>query len=127
MKRADMYKTCRKNNWILNRQGKDFITFAGLLFIAHQTGLISVESTPVHEDYEKGRFCFRATVKGTKQVNGESVIVTFTDEGDASLKNTTKMIHSHVRRMASTRAIVRALRLYTGVGMTSFEELGGSE
>ena len=76
----------------------------------------------MHEDYEKGRFCFRATVKGTKNINGESVTVTFTDEGDASPKNTSKMIQSHVRRMASTRAIVRALRLYTGVGMTSFEE-----
>ena len=127
MRRQDMYKTCRKNNWIVNRQGKEFITYAGLLFIAHQTGLISVESQPVHEDFEKGRFCFSATVKGIKQINGESVICTFTDEGDASLKNTTKMIHPHVRRMASTRAIVRALRLYTGVGMTSFEELGGSD
>lgn len=119
-----MITICRKNNWILNKQGKDFITYAGLLYIAHRTGLTSVMSSPVHEDYEKGRFCFRATVTGTKQINGEFIKVTFTDEGDASLKNTGKLIQPHVRRMASTRAIVRALRLYTGIGLASFEELG---
>lgn len=127
MDKQQMIKICREKNWILNRQGKEFITFAGLLFIAHQTGLISVESEPVHEDYEKGRFCFRATVKGMKKVNNEIVMVQFTDEGDASLNNTGKMIQPHVRRMASTRAIVRALRLYTGVGLTAFEELGGTK
>lgn len=123
MKRSDLFQLLRSQNWIVNRQGKEFITYAGLLYIAHQTGLTSVESHPVYEDYENGRFAFRATVKGLKKVNNEIVEMTFTDEGDASLKNVSTMIRPHVRRMASTRAIVRALRLYTNVGLTSFEEL----
>ncbi len=124
MDRKKQYEVCRKNNWIVSRQGKEFITYAGLLFLAHQKGLTSVVSECVHEDYDTGRFCFKATVKGYTQVAGQQVEMVFEDQGDASLKNTTKMIHPHVRRMASTRAIVRALRLYTGVGMTAFEELG---
>ena len=127
MNKKEMMIICRKNNWIINRQGKEFITYAGLLFIAHQTGLTSVESQPVYEDYENGRFCFSATVRGIKILNQKPVEVYFTDQGDASLNNTGKMIQPHVRRMASTRAIVRALRLYTGVGLASFEELGGSK
>lgn len=123
MKRSDLYQLCRSMDWIINRQGKEFITFAGLLYIAHQTGLTSIESHPVYEDYESGRFAFRATVKGLKKVNNEMVEVCFTDEGDASLNNVSKMIKPHVRRMASTRAIARALKLYTNVGMTSSEEL----
>jgi hypothetical protein len=99
----------KKENWIINRKGKEFITYAGLLWLAHQDGLISVESVPVHEDYEKFFFCFRATVTGEKIINGSKVLCTFTDEGDASTKNVGKMITPHLRRMASTRAIVRAL------------------
>jgi hypothetical protein len=114
----------KKENWIINRKGKEFITYAGLLWLAHQDGLISVESVPVHEDYEKFFFCFRATVTGEKIINGSKVLCTFTDEGDASTKNVGKMITPHLRRMASTRAIVRALRLYTGCGITASEELG---
>ena len=127
MTKYEMYRHCTKHEWIVSKNGKKFIKYAGLLFIAHEMGLQSVISVPVYEDYEKGRFCFKATVKGFKTIETEEGNKTFEcifqDEGDASLNNTNKMIHPHIRRMASTRAIVRALRLYTGVGMTAFEEL----
>ena len=115
---------CRREGWIMNRQGKEFMTFKGLLWMAHQQGLTSIISTPVHEDYENAFFAFRAEARGFKEINGEMREVVFADEGDATLKNVGKMIHPHLRRMASTRAMVRALRIYTGVGMTAFEELG---
>ncbi len=118
---------CKENNWIISRQGREFITFKGLLWMAHQQGLTSLISTPIKEDYEKAFFVFRAVAKGTKIINNQHEDVHFEDEGDAGMKNVGKMIIPHVRRMASTRAMVRVLRIYTGCGLTSIEELGGPE
>jgi len=120
----EQLKYCRENKWIINRQGSEFITFKGLLWMAHQQGLTSLISTPVREDYETFFFVFRAEAKGIKKIGDKFVEVSFADEGDASMKNVGKMILPHMRRMASTRAMVRALRIYTGCGMTAFEELG---
>lgn len=121
---AEQLDYCRKNRWIINRQGTEFITFKGLLWMAHQMGLTSLISTPVREDYETFFFVFRAEAKGIREVAGQTIEVSFADEGDASMKNVGKMILPHLRRMASTRAMVRALRIYTGCGLTAFEELG---
>jgi hypothetical protein len=52
--------------------------------------------------------------------NGE----TFTDVGDANPENCNSRIAKHLLRMASTRAIARALRSFTNIGMTCLEELG---
>jgi hypothetical protein len=47
----------------------------------------------------------------------------FVDVGDASPANTTNRVSKHLLRMASTRSLARALRLFTGVGLTVLEEL----
>jgi len=49
---------------------------------------------------------------------------TFTDIGDCNPNNCTAKVARHLLRMASTRAIARALRSYTNVGITCLEELG---
>ncbi len=108
-----------KKEYIVNLKGKNFITFAGLLAMAHENGLISLVSTPVYEDHEKGAYIFRAVAKGIKNERE----VTFEDEGDAFPYNVGSMIKPHIRRMASTRAMARVLRLYNGVGMCSVEEI----
>jgi hypothetical protein len=113
----------RKNKWIIEKQGREFVKFGGLLWLAHQMGLTSIVATPVIEDYEKFFFAFEATAKGVRMINDKEQIITFTDQGDASPKNVGKMIHPHLRRMASTRAMARALRLFTGCGITAFEEV----
>ena len=122
--KAEHLQYLHENKWIINRQGQQFVTFKGLLWLAHQMGLVSLKSTPVHEDLEKGTFFFRAVATGYRTVEGERVLVEFEDEGDATVKNVGKMIIPHVRRMASTRAMARVLRIYTGLGITAIEELG---
>jgi hypothetical protein len=102
---------------IIRLQGKEYTTHAGLLMVAHEHGLSSVEVDLVNYDAESGEAIIKATASGERG--------TFTDYGDASPKNVGKLIVNATIRMASTRAISRALRLYLGVGMTCLEELPG--
>ena len=105
-----------KKEHIINLQGKEFILFAGLLEIAHEQGLSEV-STEIVE--LRPAAVVKATVKTSKG--------TFTGIGDASAENVNKMIAKHYIRMAETRAIARALRFATNIGITSVEEMGGDE
>ena len=47
----------------------------------------------------------------------------FTDIGDANPGNCSSKVVKHLLRLASTRAIARALRSFTNVGLTALEEL----
>jgi hypothetical protein len=119
------------NKYIIKLQGQEFITFKGLLAMAHDQGLESIttemimlDKDTVEEQKEEktyviqamGLCIFRATVKGD---NG-----TYSAYGDASPRNVGRMIKPHLIRMAETRSIARSLRLYTGCGYTAIEELG---
>lgn len=107
------------NGWIIDRQGQKFITYKGLIWLAHRHGLCYLTVKPVHEDYERGLFVFEAHAKADS--NGK--VIEVIEQGDATPKNVSKMIVPHIRRMAQTRAKARALRDLTGVGLTAFEEL----
>jgi len=117
----------RKEKKIVKISGKEFITVAGLHWLAEQQGLISITSTCIYENYETKEFCFRACVRGLKVINGEQREVRFIDEGDANPKNVGRQVVHAVRRMASTRAIARALRWYTSPEMCALEELSPEE
>ena len=58
---------------------------------------------------------------------GQSVVSkvgeSFTDIGDANPGNCSSKVVKHLLRLASTRAIARALRSFTNVGLTALEEL----
>ncbi len=101
--------------FILEMQGKPFITFDGLLDMAHQMGMVSLETEMISTD----PYIFKAVVKTEAQ--------TFTGHGDAAPDNVNRMIKPHMIRMAETRAKARALRDLTNVGMCSVEELGGDD
>jgi len=109
----------RKEKLIVRLQGKEFILYAGLLALAHKHGLQSIETEMISTEKERdaGLFIFRAIVSGERG--------RFTGYGDASKSNVGKMIVPHILRMAETRAVARALRSFTAVGMCSLEELGG--
>ena len=102
---------------IISISGQKFIKFSGLLDIAYKEGLQSIENELISEDKEKKMFIFRSRVS---LKDGR----VFEGYGDASPENVNKMIVPHVLRMAETRAIARALRWATNIGMCSFEELG---
>ena len=104
--------------WITKIEGKEFVKYPGLLDLAHQHGLSSIEVDIVQmPTKENGNFAVcRATVMS-------KIGETFTDIGDANPNNCSSKVAKHLLRMASTRSIARALRSYTNVGMTALEEL----
>ena len=107
--------------FIVNLKGKDFILYEGLLDLAHQEGLISIETELLQiPSKENGDTAIAKAIAKTKDR-------TFIDIGDASPNSVNSMIRPHIIRMASTRAKARALRDLTNVGMTALEELGDEE
>jgi len=105
--------------FLINLKGKDFVTYAGLLDLAHQEGLVKLEVKLLQLPSEDNGF--QAICMATAVTSNEKV---FTDLGDASPGNTNKMIAAHLIRMASTRAKARVLRDITNIGFTALEELG---
>ena len=104
--------------WIIEIEGNQFVKYAGLLDYAHQIGIGSIEVEPLQlPTKDNGNFAIcRASVVSKV---GES----FTDIGDANPGNCNAKVGKHLLRLASTRAIARALRSFTNVGLTALEEL----
>src|SRR5947209_1760136 len=110
-----------KREFIVNRQGKDFVLYAGLLDQAHAEGLKRITTTLVQAPLpENGQMAICHAVVETAKG-------TFSGIGDASPDNVGRMIAMHTIRMAETRAKARALRDAINVGVTAFEELGDIE
>lgn len=106
----------KKDGHIVTLQKKDFILYSGLLILAHERGLVGIDTEPIEIDWQNGRFVFKAVVH---MKDGS-----FTGYGDCTQHNTGRMIYPHAIRMAETRAKARALRDAVGLGLTSYEELG---
>jgi len=107
----------RRIGAIVKLQGRDYLSHPGLLRVAHEHGLKGIECDLISWDAEGRAAVMRARAEGERG--------TYTAYGDASPKNVGKMIANATLRMAETRAVNRALRLYTGLGMTTTEELPG--
>lgn len=107
---------------IIQRNGKPFVLFAGLLDLAHREGLASIETEllQVPDESNHGTAICKATV--TMEDNR-----TFDGIGDAASYNAARAMHPHLIRLAETRAKARALRDATNVGVAAVEELGGGE
>lgn len=104
---------------IVERQGKRFVLYAGLLEEAHERGLRNVETDLVQvPTQENGEV---AVVKATVRTEEGR----FSGIGDASPENVGRNIAPHLIRMAETRAKARALRDAINVGVTALEEIGG--
>ena len=110
-----------KKEFIVERNGRSFVLYAGLLDLAHERGLKSITTTLVQLPSEANGMIAvcHATVE-TEQG-------TFTGLGDASPENVSRMMLPHLIRMAETRAKARALRDAVNVGVTALEELGELE
>lgn len=107
--------------FIINLQGKSYVTYEGLLDLAHQKNLRSLEveiiQIPTNEND------MTAICKAIATTDEER----YQDIGDASPKSVNTALVPHLIRMASTRAKARVLRDLTNVGMTAIEELSVEE
>jgi hypothetical protein len=110
-----------KAEFRVERQGKAFVLYAGVLDLAHQKGLRGITTT---------------LVQAPSDLNGHVAIVhaivsleggEFTGLGDASPQNVSQLMRPHLIRMAETRAKARALRDAVNVGVAALEELGGED
>lgn len=103
--------------FIINLQGKSFVTYEGLLDLAHQRGLKSLEVEIIQMPNNENNMTAICIATATTEDS------TFTDIGDASPNSVNRALVPHLIRMASTRAKARVLRDLTNVGMTAVEEL----
>jgi hypothetical protein len=104
--------------WLTTIEGREFVKYPGLLDLGHQKGISQIEVEVVQlPTPENGHFavCKANVVSKT----GES----FIDIGDANPTNTSSKVSKHLLRMASTRAIARALRSFCNIGITALEEI----
>jgi hypothetical protein len=110
-----------REEYMIERQGKRFVLYAGLLEEAHNRGLRSIETELLQvPGQENGEVAIVKAVIRTEEGK-------FAGIGDASPQNVNRAIAPHLIRMAETRAKARALRDAINVGVTAFEELGGEE
>ena len=120
-----------RDEFLITRQGKTYVLFAGLLDEAHSRGLaaIDTELVQVPED-ANGQVAICKAVVIIEQADstiGEVRQATYSGIGDASPQNVGRNIVPHLIRMSETRAKARALRDAVNVGATSLEELTGDE
>src|SRR5919198_1092355 len=110
-----------KKEFTVERDGKTFVLYAGLLDLAHERGLKAITTTLVQIPSEmNGMIAICHATVETEQG-------TFTGLGDASPENVSRLMLPHLIRMAETRAKARALRDAVNVGVTALEELGELE
>lgn len=101
--------------YVIQREGKDFALYAGLLDLAHERGLLSIETVIVQLPTEANGNM--AVVQAAVRLSdAQGVLRTFQGIGDAAPGNVNRMMAPHILRMAETRAKARALRDAVNVG-----------
>lgn len=116
-----------REEFFIERHGKRYVLYQGLLDEAHARGLKSIDTELLQVPTpENGNV---AVVKATVEMEAPDAerSRTFSGIGDASPENVGRGIVPHIIRMAETRAKARALRDAVNVGATALEELTDSD
>lgn len=117
---------------IIELQGSKYVTYAGVLHVAHEKGLRSIRTHLVQIPCPDNEYTaiVKATValEGWDGDEGGPVIGRlFEAYGDASPRNVNSRIATALIRMAETRSKGRALRDAVNIGETLAEELAPEE
>ena len=111
-----------RDEFMIMRQGKQYVLYQGLLDEAHARGLKGIDTDLVQFPTEANGNV--AVVKATVEMEEGR---TFSGIGDASPGNVGRGIVPHIIRMAETRAKARALRDAVNIGATALEELSDGD
>ena len=114
-----------RDEFLITRQGKQYVLFAGLLDEAHNRGLKGIDTELIQVPTEENGNV--AVVKARVEIEGPEGSRIFSGIGDASPDNVGRNIVPHIIRMAETRAKARALRDAVNVGATALEELSDGD
>ena len=104
--------------FIVDRQGREAVLYAGLLDLAHRQGLKGIRTQLVQAPAEANGWTAIVWAEVTTETG------TYTGIGDANPANVGRMVALHTIRMAETRAKARALRDCLNIGGVCLEELG---
>ena len=111
-----------RDEFLIIRQGKQFVLFAGLLDEGHNRGLRAIDTELLQvPSKENGNV---AVVKATVELEDGR---RFSGIGDASPESCSRSIADHKIRFAETRAKARALRDAINVAATAFEEISDTD
>lgn len=112
---------------IIKLQGREFVTYEGLLDAAHRQGLQEIRTQLVQIPGPQTDHTAICMAEVTLRDPETGTTRTFTGIGDANPRNTSRNVALHLIRMAETRSKARALRDAINVGMCSVEELETAE
>jgi hypothetical protein len=114
-----------RKEFLVERQGKQFVLYAGLLSMAHEQGLKSIATQLVQIPNENNNRV--AICTASVRLEKDGVLREFHGIGDAAPNNVAPAMVNCLIRLAETRAKARALRDAVNVGMAALEELSDDD
>src|ERR671932_1779216 len=107
-----------KKEYIITRQGKDFVLYEGLLDEAHQQGLKRISTTLIQIPHQDNG------TMAIVQAEVETEKGTFSGIGDASPQSVGRATAMHLVKIAEIRAKARALGDAVNIGPAGVVEPG---